>query len=366
MTALDKRWVGTTSGYTTATNWAPISLRNSGYSWTLSGSGTGNYYLRTSGNANPGISTPGAVYANGATMTSGTAGSLTAGQYGYGDADTLGYSTIYVRLSDSTDPDTKSQDYVQLYQVPVATDNVRIPAGSGAITGVDQSSVAIGDFIVEEGYTGTIGSATAPLRIDPDKFEFAGTGISYIDIGTAAIDVEVKNAGTGQSGTAGLYLIGSAMDEVSIAKGAVGIAMLHGNAASAATVRLNGQAATVYLGKGCTLATLYVVQGTAYQRCESTTTTIYGGKLFTEEAGAIATLNVNGNAYATLNSTGMVGTLNQTGSSSTVDLLQSAETRTITNYNWSDGTLLIDENYVTITNRPAWQDGPKRLSMASA
>lgn len=366
MTALNKRWVGTTSTYTTATNWAPISLRNSGYSWTASGSGTSEYYLRTSGNTDPGISTPGAVYANSVALTSGTAGSLTAGQYAYADNDTLGYSTIYVRLSDSTDPDGKAQDYVQLYQVPVATDHVRIPAGSGAITGVDQSSVAIGDFIVEEGYTGTIGSATAPLRIDPDKFEFAGTGTSYIDISAAAIDVEIKNAGTGQTGTAGLYLIGSAMDEVAIAKGTVGIAMQHGNTATAATVRVNGQAATVYLGKGCMLTTLYVVQGTAYQRCASTTTTIYGGKLFTEEAGGINELNVNGNAYATLNSTGTVATINQNSSSSTVDLLQSAETRIITDYNWNSGTLLIDENYVTITNRPAWENGPKRLSMAPA
>lgn len=41
--------------------------------------------------------------------------------------------------------------------VPVATDDVRIPAGSNAITGtLNQSAVALGDVIVEEGYTAAI------------------------------------------------------------------------------------------------------------------------------------------------------------------------------------------------------------------
>jgi hypothetical protein len=46
-----------------------------------------------------------------ATSTRTTA--LTAGTWDYADNDTLGFSTIYVRLSDGADPDSKADGYVQ-------------------------------------------------------------------------------------------------------------------------------------------------------------------------------------------------------------------------------------------------------------
>jgi hypothetical protein len=95
------------------------SLVNSTYRWTASGSGTSEYYLELAGGGDPSISSPTVVHENAvdikdaSLLTSGTAGSLTAGQYDYGDNDSLGYSTIYVRLTDSTDPDTKSDGYIR-------------------------------------------------------------------------------------------------------------------------------------------------------------------------------------------------------------------------------------------------------------
>jgi len=46
-------------------------------------------------------------------LTAGTVGSLTAGTWDYGDNDSLGYNTIYVRLTDSTDPDTKAVEWLE-------------------------------------------------------------------------------------------------------------------------------------------------------------------------------------------------------------------------------------------------------------
>lgn len=370
MAALNKRWVGTTGTWTTITNWAPISLRNTTYRWLLSGSGTTNYYLDLAGGGNPGISTPGstsgAITGNDLAFTSGAAGSLTASQFGYGDADALGYSTIYVRLADGTDPDSKTLDYVKLYQVPVATDHVRIPAGAGAITGTDQSAVAIGDFIVEEGYTGAIGSATVPLYLDPDKFEFAGTGTSYISITTAAIAADVVNAGTGQNGTAGLYLMGSAISTLTVSKGTVGVALVFGQAATVTTARVNGQAAQLILGKNAGLTTLYVIDGKATQRCSSTTTSIYKGTLTTEEAGTITTLNANGGT-SILNSTGTITTLVLNSPNASVDMLQSAEARVVTDLTMNSfASFAVDTTVVTFTNRPTWQAGPVKWSRQAA
>lgn len=94
-------------------NDSTFSVRNTRYAWTVSGSGTSEYYLRTSGSADPDLPEPTSVKENGSAMTGGTVGTLTAGQWDYGDNDSLGYSTIYVRLTDSTDPDGKALDYVE-------------------------------------------------------------------------------------------------------------------------------------------------------------------------------------------------------------------------------------------------------------
>ena len=370
MAALNKRWVGTTAVFSLLTNWAPISLRNAGYSWTASGSGTGEYYLRTAANGDPGISDPGtttgAITGNDLSFANGTMGSLAVSQFDYGDNDALGYSTIYVRLADGADPDSKTLDWVKLYQVPVATDHVRIPAGSGAITGVDYTSVAIGDFIVEEGYTGTIGTAVLPLGIDPNKFEFSGTGTSYIySIGAIAHDV--RNAGTGSTGTAGLYLTGTGISTLTVYKGVVGLAMLHGQTSTATTVRVNGPSATVYLGNGVTVTTTYVANGSLYQYCAATTTNAFGGKLYTEEVGTITTLNMDGAAQAWLNSTGTITTVNMlAGYTGTVNMLQSAEARTITTLNHKAGTIKVDRGIVTITTYAVTDSKPQAIAITSA
>ncbi len=92
-----------------------------GYSWTKSGSGTNEYYLQAYGGGNPGVYSPYQVLIDGVYSVEGAAGSLAAGQWDWADNDALGYSTIYVRLSDDADPDSKGAEHVQLqYSLTVA------------------------------------------------------------------------------------------------------------------------------------------------------------------------------------------------------------------------------------------------------
>ena len=90
-----------------------ISIRSASYQWTLSGSGTSEYYLEASGGGNPNINEPDDVAENDALMTEAAVGTLAAGEWDWGNNDTLGFNTVYVRLSDSTDPDGKAADYVE-------------------------------------------------------------------------------------------------------------------------------------------------------------------------------------------------------------------------------------------------------------
>ena len=84
------------------------------YQWTASSGGTSEYYLEAAGGGQPtDIIYPDDVLEDSSVMTAGTLSSLTPGQWAFGDADTLGFDTIYVRLSDNTDPDTKADDFVE-------------------------------------------------------------------------------------------------------------------------------------------------------------------------------------------------------------------------------------------------------------
>lgn len=68
--------------------------------WTLSGSGTGEYYYNQ---AHP-LTKPFDIIHLTTPLTEGTLGSLSAGQWAYGDNDSLGYNTYYVRLTGDADP----------------------------------------------------------------------------------------------------------------------------------------------------------------------------------------------------------------------------------------------------------------------
>lgn len=84
------------------------------FGWSISGSGTSEYYADAAGAGivDPDIDLPTFIIEDGTTMTKAAAGSLTAGEWAYGDNDTLGFDTVYVRLSDSTSPAGKPSEYL--------------------------------------------------------------------------------------------------------------------------------------------------------------------------------------------------------------------------------------------------------------
>lgn len=101
---IDGRYQNTTSGQ--RAKWARV-YSTSEYTWTQDGA-TSSYYLRRTGNINPSIPPPVSVYetpsGTATALTLGTIGALTAGQYAFGDNNSLGYQTLYVRLAGSGAP----------------------------------------------------------------------------------------------------------------------------------------------------------------------------------------------------------------------------------------------------------------------
>lgn len=347
-----KTWLGVNSSYTTDSNWLPISVRNATYRWTLSASGTSNYYLELTGGGNPGLTQPANVQAGGTNLTSATAGSLTASQWGWGNVDVLGFNTIYVRLSDSADPDAKDINFVTYTQIPVSGDDVRIPVDSGAIAGSDQSAVTLASFVVEEGFDEGIGSSTTALRITTSRFDFHGNGntAAYIDLAGSTCSPQIFNTASTTRGNRGLYLIGTALNTISVIDGDVGIASRHHETATVTTVRSIGLGANVWVGAGCTLTTFYQDDGDNQLRAAATTVTCYGGTLRTKETGTIGTFNVYGGTIYP-ESTGTISTMLVDGGS--VDFTSSGAARTVTNLKHNSGSLHYDPNYLTVTTRQA-------------
>lgn len=127
--------------------------------WTASVSGTNEYYLNNS--ATPYSATePDKVYINGSDAVQGVLGTLGITQWGWGDNDTLGYNTIYVRLSDGADPDTKYADptFVKKSAVTAASElfrsadvgkYVRINSGLVKLTSYSSATSVSGEILTE-------------------------------------------------------------------------------------------------------------------------------------------------------------------------------------------------------------------------
>ncbi len=249
---------------------------------------------------------------------------------------------------------------------PGAGDDVRVSADAvNGIDGSDQSATAIGDFIVEDGFTLGIGSSGTDLKIDPNRFEYHGGGsnAAYIHLHSAAIAATVTNSPTASTGKRGLYLQGSALTTVSISGGSVGLASRHNESATITTVRVVGNKADVWCGEGLSLTTLDVLAGKARLRCAATTVNVDGGELTTEEEGAVTTMNVAAGTV-TSNSTGTIGTLNINGGK--VSFLESGQSRTVTTIKVNPGgSVSYDPGVMTLTTQSE-ADDPIRIATSKA
>lgn len=80
-------------------------LTSSTYKWTASASGTNEYYCELAAGGDPSLLDLSYVLLDDYDMANGTMGSLGDHEWDYGDNDTLGYNTVYIR-DDSGDPDS--------------------------------------------------------------------------------------------------------------------------------------------------------------------------------------------------------------------------------------------------------------------
>jgi hypothetical protein len=74
------------------------------YKWTESPAQSGEYYCELSGGGDPSISDPLQLFMDDIRLDEGTLGALADHEWNYGNNDSLGYNTVYVR-DDTGDPD---------------------------------------------------------------------------------------------------------------------------------------------------------------------------------------------------------------------------------------------------------------------
>jgi len=249
--------------------------------------------------------------------------------------------------------------------VPVAADNVRIPAGNSQNidAGLNQSAVALGDVIVENGYTGTIGDASTNLQIDPDYFRFNGAtaGIAYIDLGSASIDVDIVDTASGSTGIYGLNLIGTAISNLSIQSGEIGLAPRIGEAATVTDVVVLG--GNLFIGEGCTITNISISDGSILcWENVSSTVNVYGGTFTIGYTATIATLNIYGGTFV-LNSTGAVTTLNLYGG--IVQAANNGLDKSISTLTLYSGDITFDPDFLSISTI-SQGDRPVTLSVSNA
>lgn len=127
----------------------PVDYKDKTYEWTESGTANEFYLQLENAGGDPSLSETLKLYATTAEATAeseatnGTVGSLTAGQWDWGDNDSLGYNTVYV-CTDGTNPN-------RYFFAILGYD--RMPATSGATVG----------FYLEKAGNGNNNSIYIPL-----------------------------------------------------------------------------------------------------------------------------------------------------------------------------------------------------------
>lgn len=336
--------VSTNPDFGYAPNWILESIRNDDYQWTASGSGTGEYYLRTAAGGDPGITEPDVVQADGADLTVGTAGSLTASTWDWADNDSLGYSTVYVRLSDDANPDTKALGFVTHSHVPNAGDDLNFRHSSGTMAGSDESAVEYADINVLAECTAGAGSSNKYLQLDQgtsNLVTFAGLGTWYLDLGTSGSEeVRVDQTAQAQQGNAGLYF----KNETN----AITLFICNGGTtrlvAANITTLIVQPGATVYIDKACTIPTVINNGGTVIDYgCGITTWKQNKGTSVKQGADDFALSMYGGTFYDD-----GTGTCTATQYGGTLDALRDAQTKTVVLTRYG-GTFLKGSN-TTVTD----------------
>ncbi len=151
-----------------------LDLTDAGtYRWTESGTEAGEYWCELAAGGDPSLADPGSVTTDGTFNldTEGAVGGLNAGEWDYAQNDAQGYSTVYVRLDDTTDPDTKGSRFVL----------------KGIDVGIDYSQQDAAELTVTDGAC-VIASTTVTSATNSFTGAMVGSIMGVQNTGEAAID----------------------------------------------------------------------------------------------------------------------------------------------------------------------------------
>jgi hypothetical protein len=211
-----------------------------------------------------------------------------------------------------------------------------------------------------------VGATVVDIGAESGVMRSSGSPRIMLNLGAESSTVTVHNSAsasyTGETDRPPIRILAALnTTDIYVRRGRVGIAC--NTSTETATIRLlnigyidsrDGDASVV-LGDGVTLATVYKTGGSAIVRAAAgiTTVTNRGGMLTIEGSAAITTLTVKGGTVIP-NSSGTITTLNADGG--TIDFTRSNAARTVTTLAAADGSDAIvryNPAAVTVTNKLA-------------
>lgn len=289
------------------------------------------------------------------TVTARTAGVSFSGALADDDDGT--HTTAATTASVGNEDASLDRNWSQNDAPDTGDDLIFEPGSVNVKYGLNQSSIAIADFRVMKGCSSQFGRFDDGVfhyfRIDPDAFDYRGSGqLAMFDIGSANISPYIEAYGSPSAdGRHTVYIKGSNIATLTVAKGKVGVSVLDADTATVATILcglLEQQSSDVDLtiGTGTTWTTTTQYGGKLLVKSAGTTLNIYkGGICTTEGSGAITTVNVYEGATFYPKSTGTITTLNLFG---TADFTRHVGAKTVTTLNLKKGGTLIKHDAITI------------------
>ena len=360
--AVAQVWTAVVTGYDAATTYTITVTGEDGTTTTIDVAGTTDAdgtatALRAAWNASTHkLVTPIAASGTGANviLTADTAGVpfIVASSVASGTG-TFGAFTVTTANAGQNDYGTPAN--WQEGAVPVASDDVLIDGTYSILYGLNRAAVELDDFIVAPSYSGTIGRAGAPLKIDmadTDRFEFSGLGQAWINLGTAAPAVKVFQTYSPSQGDAGLWLSGGAIGSVTLYAGDVRI-----YGASTVAGAINTLAGSnLYIEAGNTIATIDA--GGSVTTLSAFTSSVVTGSFLHTGAGTATTVTTNA-GESVLESSGTVTNIIANGG--VTDQTTGGAARTATNTTINGGEYRFSKSLVTHTN-PIGGTGVLRVS----
>jgi len=249
--------------------------------------------------------------------------------------------------------------------IPIATNDVRITGNVDILYGLNQSSVALDDVIIE-GFTGRIGEQSHLLAFDPATLTIDCTGNVHLLLGSVTT-VRVLNTGSGHNSSGfGCFLVGAGTTTtLELIGGSTNVSQFHDANMTIGTCHIEG--GRNYIGPNITLTTFRQTGGDntleGISGATVTTITVDGGDLFAHGAFATTTGTQNG-GNVTWEVTGACTTYNARGG--LLDLLFSKKTKEITTIVQNNCTIRYDKSFLTNTTWTENVPMEKKPALSSA